>query len=615
MTAATGGGEVAGTGAETGVGPHGMVAAWLRRLRIPRPGTRLWSFGAYVLVALALTFPAWRNPTMEWPGFAGDPMLSMSFLGWFPFALSHGLNPLHQSYVNLPMGSNVMWNTSIPLSGLAMSPVTAFFGVVVSYNAALVLGLALDGWCTFLWLRRHVRHMTAAWLGGLLVVLGPFATSQALAHLQLLLFFPVPLLFIATETVIRHPDHRNLRWGAVIGLLAAAQILLSEESLALCLVVVGTTIVIAALLFPRSVRERVIPLAKTLGVAVLLFVVIAGVPLAYQLLGPGRITGLIQTPNEYVTDAINLVVPNGLTSLNPPFTIGLVSHWTAGELESDSYIGIPLLLLSLWAFLRWRRDRWMVIVGCGTAAALVWSLGPFLHIDGVTHHLLPLPGRLLIYIPMLANLLPSRFALFTELGLSAVVAVVTDRVVLQGRWRGRLAGGAAIVLVGVTLAPQMPMRTWTALTPRYFLPGGDISSVPAGSVALVVPYGDGSGYSMEPTLWQAQSDFQVRMVSAAMYTEGPGGVVWAGDEGTALSCALHAIQTTSLIKWCGPSFTSVIKAARGALKEMDVSVIVMGPMAYGLEPAVQKPMENFLIQLAGAQPRHDQGALVWSYPG
>jgi hypothetical protein len=38
-------------------------------------------------------------------------------------------------------------------------------------------------------------------------------------------------------------------------------------------------------------------------------------------------------------------------------------------------------------------------------------------------------------------------------------------------------------------------------------------------------------------------------------------------------------------------------------------------MAYGLEPAVQKPMENFLIQLAGAQPRHDQGALVWSYPG
>ena len=44
-------------------------------------------------------------------------------------------------------------------------------------------------------------------------------------------------------------------------------------------------------------------------------------------------------------------------------------------------------------------------------------------------------------------------------------------------------------------------------------------------------------------------------------------------------------------------------------------MIIMGPMAYGTEPALQRPMEDFLTQLAGAPPRVDQGVMVWSYPG
>ena len=127
-----------------------------------------------------------------------------------------------------------------------------------------------------------------------------------------------------------------------------------------------------------------------------------------------------------------------------------------------------------------------------------------------------------------------------------------------------------------------------------------------------MPYGDDTGLSEEPLLWQAQSDFRVRMVSAAMYTAGPDGAIWYGAEGTALSCAMHALQSTASIAGCGPN---LIDAARGDLAAVGVSVIIMGPMAYGTEPELQKPMEDFLIQLAGAPPRLDQGALVWSYPG
>lgn len=174
-------------------------------LAIARPGARVWAFAAYLVAAIALTLPVWASPETKWPGGPGDPMAYMEFLGWFPFAISHGLNPLLDTYVNLPQGSNMMWDGTCPLAAITLWPVTALFGVILSYNVAIVGALALDGWCTFLWLRRHVRHPVAAWLGGLLMVLGPYASTRAYGHLVYLLFFSVPLLLIAIERVVADP--------------------------------------------------------------------------------------------------------------------------------------------------------------------------------------------------------------------------------------------------------------------------------------------------------------------------------------------------------------------------------------------------------------------------
>ena len=207
----------------------------------------------YLVSAIALSLPVWAHPATEWPGGPGDPMLSMGFLGWNPFALSHGLNPLHDTFVNLPAGVNMAWNTTMPLASVVLWPVTAVFGVIAAYNTGMAAALALDGWCTFLWLRRRVRLQVAAWIGGLMMVLGPFAASRASAHLDLVLFFPVPLLLIALESAIRDP-RRPLRWGALIGLLCAVQFFLTEEVLALFVVAVGTAVVIAAVLFPPGRR-------------------------------------------------------------------------------------------------------------------------------------------------------------------------------------------------------------------------------------------------------------------------------------------------------------------------------------------------------------------------
>ena len=593
---------------EVGGPPASRLGGW-RAPRIARPGARVCALLGYLVAAFVLTLPAWSDPAMKWTGGPSDPMAYLEYLGWYPFAIGHGLNPLLNTYVNLPQGTNMMWDTTFPFAAVVLWPVTGLFGVIVSYNCAIVAGLTLDGWCTFLWLRRHVRHPVAAWVGGLMMVLGPYASTRAHGHMGLLLFFSVPLLFIATERVVSDPRHDHLRWGAAIGTLAAVQLLCWEETLTLFVIVVGSTLVISALLFPRAVKERIVPPAITLVVALAVFLTISAVPLAYQFLGPGRITGSIQGPNTFVTDVVNLVVPGWGTALQSQFTTALASHWTGGFMEADAYIGIPLLGMSLYTVIRWRRDRWLRVVGLGTAAALVWSLGPFLHVDGITHHLLPLPGRLLAHLPLLQDILPARFDLFMDLGLGAVIAIFVERAVLAGRWHGRLAAGAAVILVCVTLAPSLPISAYTTDTPRYFLPGGDVDALPLGTVALVVPYGDGL-MSMDPMLWQAESGFRVRMVSGALYTAGPDGAPSFGKPDTTLGCAMNALQSSLAVESCG---ADVITAVRGEMDRLGVKVIIMGPMAYGTEPALKRPMETFLSGVAGTPPRTDEGALVWPY--
>jgi hypothetical protein len=72
---------------------------------------------------------------------------------------------------------------------------------------------------------------------------------------------------------------------------------------------------------------------------------------------------------------------------------------------------------------------------------------------------------------------------------------------------------------------------------------------------------------------------------------------------------LQAGESTS------PCTADPVGAARAELDQLGVTVILMGPMAYGTEPWLQRPMEEFLSRVAGGPPQSDEGALVWRYSG
>jgi len=584
--------------------------SWLRAHR-----AAWWALLAYFVVAMLFTLPAWEHPATRWIGGPSDPMKFMEFLGWYPFAITHGLNPFMNTYVNLPNGSNMMWDTTVPFASVVLSPVTAAFGVIATWNVAVVTSLVLDGWCTFFWLRRHVHHSAVAWLGGLLMVLGPFAATRAHLHLNLLIFFPMPLIFIQVEDVLAR--RRQSLWAGVwTGALAAMQFLCCEEILALAAVAVGTAVVIAWIVNLPNLRRVVVPLARQLAIAVPSFLLLAGGPLAYQFFGPGRIVGPIQTPDTYVTDVVNLVVPGQYTALAPAFAAKLASRWVGGVLENDAYIGVPLLTISLFVLVRWRRDPWVNVIGWATLAAIVWSFGGYLHFNGAVEHAFPLPWRIFANWPVLDNVLPARFDLFTDFGLAALLSVFVDRTVLSSTWswKSRGVGVVAVVLACITLAPSAPVGAYSPDIPRYFLARGDVQALPQGTVAFVVPYGDGE-LTMGPMLWQAISGFRIRMVAGAMYTAGPHGRPSLGRSlwgtGSTTDCVMQLLQSGVSTR---PCTADPVAAVRSDLNQLKAKVIIMGPMAYGGAPSpLTAPMESFLSSVAGSQPRHDEGVLIWHY--
>jgi hypothetical protein len=225
--------------------------------------------------------------------------------------------------------------------------------------------------------------------------------------------------------------------------------------------------------------------------------------------------------------------------------------------------------------------------------------------------------------------LPARFALFMDFGLAALLAIFTDRAIGAGSKLSRALGLGAVALVCVSLAPQAPISAYSPETPRYFLPGGDVLSLPQGTVALVVPYGDNE-LTMAPMLWQAQAGFRFRMVSGAMITAGPGGAASLGQPGL-LGCILNEVQLELPGTTCA---RAPVKAARLQLDQLGVKVIIMGPLNYGLTvtsstmqllkqtsgqspnktgKAVSQWVERFLSAVAGSPPRMDQGVLLWDY--
>jgi hypothetical protein len=562
-----------------------------------RPGPQPLFLLGFLALAVWMFAPAWSSPTTRTlEGGNGDPAIFMWFLRWVPFALEHGHDLLVTHHLNYPDGVNLMWNTSLPLPGLLLAPVTEAWGPVLSLNLLLVLAYGLSAWCAYLAIRRFTRGHLAAAVGGLIYGFSPAMRVQS-HHLHMSLAFLVPLMLLALHEILVRQRRSPWLVGAGLGLMAGAQLLIGEELLAMTALLGFAMFLLVVLTNLRRLRARWAYAAKAFSVALVMVAAIIVWPLSVQFGGPQRIHGDIQKTN-YSNDLQSFILPGWPQALTWDGAGELVSGFAGGN---SAYLGLPLLLVLVVLGVRWRGSP-VVRVGLGLmVVAAVLSLGPTLLVGGEDTGI-RLPWAFFENLPLLPSLIPARLAQLTALFAGLLVALFLQAVWSGGGWRRP----AAIVVAVAVLLPLWPASTIASeevATPTFFT-GPAVRTLPRDSVALVLPW-PYRRTSLSMT-WQAEAGLWYRM---------PGGY-FIGPHRDSDQPRFDAIPSPASITlgriYGGRPPPRLTGPRRRALARdfvrWRIGTVVVGPMPN------QAAMVGFLTDLLGQEPELVEGVFLWRDP-
>jgi hypothetical protein len=426
-----------------------------------------------------------------------DPNFYAWSLRWWPFALTHGLNPLHSAQIGAPAGIDLAWVTSIPPLAVVMAPLTAVAGPVVSFSMLMVLALPLSGWAAFVLCRRLTGRFWPALAGGFVYGFSAYEMNHIFAGQLNLSFAVLPPLMAYLVVLWRDKAMGSTALVCLLGVAMALQFYLFLETFAELTVLLVIGVLAGLALADRASRPMISRLSVRLGLAYVVAVVLAAPYLYYALTHVPP--GFARSPVRTSLDAAQLVVPRA----GQTFGLAWLNHLSAPLLTpgNDGYIGIPLLLLVVaLAVAAWssRLARFLILMLC---VIIIGSLGPDLKVDGRV--VTSLPWARAWFLPIARSAYPVRFMVFGFLVLAVIVALWLAGPSRRpwGRWLLAALAGAVIAVntPQLTIQPKHDLPTFiTSGQYRHYL-------TPHGIVVVVSERGNAG------LLWQAETDFYTRI--------------------------------------------------------------------------------------------------------
>jgi hypothetical protein len=430
-----------------------------------------------------------------------DPSAFMWFLDWWPYAISHRLNPMFTNLLWAPDGTTLAWSTPIPLLAIAAWPITHLFGPVAAYNVLCLAAPVLAGFSAYLLCRWITEEFWPSLLGGFIFGFSPYMLGQILAHLDLVMVFPVPL---AVLIALKYHSEEAGPFTYAVGLagLLIAQFLCFPELLATMTLFAGFAFVIALLVIPQ--RERIVAMIVPTAAAYALAALVLS-PYLYEMLARRSPGHGIYPLELYSADFANFVIPTAanLTGLVPAAKT-ISSKFTGLIYENGACLTIPLIVIAeAWHRRHWNEPAARLLI-LMLVAACVAALGPDLHVLG--HQTIPMPWALVDHLPFLAIALPVRYSLYAFLALAIIAALWFAQT--SARRAAKIAAAASVV---VFLLPNPSAGFWVSSvdTPAMFRDGRWRQYIDPGGIIMPLPYAR-YGNSM---LWQATAQMSFRMAS------------------------------------------------------------------------------------------------------
>jgi hypothetical protein len=496
--------------APAGPNPPGRARGW----------RSLWAgaFG-YLTLSVALWWNVWSShPTSVTTCGCGDSSLFTWFLEWPAYAMSHGLNPLYSTHLFHPSGVNLLSNTAEIGFGMVLAPVTWVFGPIATLNVALTLSPALSALTMYVLLRRWVSWSPAAFVGGLLYGFSPFIiVSLTDAHLMLGMAAVPPLIVLCLDELLTRQRWRWWVTGLTIGALALVQLSVGTELLVMTAIVaaIGACLVaVYAAVLHRDVLVARAPYAfRATGAAVASSILLLAWPAWFALQGPAHLSGNVwgSTLLSYGGDSFRFLVH----PMAPSSKVTALTHQVGGYQApslSGQYFGIGLLAVLALGLVIWRRDRHLWLLATVGVVCTFLSLGLSFH--GWTL------WRLFVRAPLMENVIPSRFVLFTYLCAAAMLGIVIDHVrratagrtprnvgrAIFGWCAGMVVAGVALVPIVSYFADGLPLAAVPVQLPAWFATVAP--DLPPNQVLLVFPF----AFRQSNMTWQAVDRMRYAMV-------------------------------------------------------------------------------------------------------
>ena len=390
--------------------------------RVPRPALQgLLALAVYLAVFLiAYAFPLLRHPGVPQIGQNQvDPNFYIWSWRWWPYALSHGLNPLYSRQIGAPAGFDLAWTTPAPAVAVILAPVTAAFGPIVSFNLTMLLSAPVSAWAAFVAARRLTGRFWAALVAGAVYGFSPYEvghTGAGQANLAVIMLLPI-LVYL----VLLWRDGR-LGGPSFVGLMAvvmAAEFYVYSEAFLEMTVLGAAGLLIGFAVVRPADRQTVARLARLAAVAWVVAFVLAAPYNVYAL--RRNSAGFTKAIPENSLNLKALVIP-------------------------ESGIALLLIVLAL-AVLTWssRLTRLLVIM---FALIVVIAIGPAPLVG--SRQFGSLPWARLWSLPFVRSAEPVRLMLFGYLVLAIIVAIwlalpAKSRLLLAAQWILGVAAAAAIV--------------------------------------------------------------------------------------------------------------------------------------------------------------------------
>jgi dolichyl-phosphate beta-glucosyltransferase len=441
-----------------------------------------------------------------------------------------------------------------------------------------------------------VRVLPAA-LGGVLFGFSPAMVAQALGHPNLVFNVLAPVLILLAVRIMISEDP-PLTLAVLLGVTAGAQVFIGEEVLFDTGVVVVLLLLVLVISYPRLALRRARLFASRALVALGAFLLVAGAPLGYQLLGSLQQEGSPFITAYYSADLAGYVVPTKLQVFAWDSAIEQANSFAGGLEEHTAYLGWPLIVLCLLMLVLGWRKPWVRIPLLVALGVAVLALGEELTILGEKQDV-ALPWTLIAELPGFEHVITTRFALFTAGLIGAALAFALDEA-FDHPTVVQVAGLAAVTIAFIPLIPApLPGRD-APRVPAFFVNRAAKDLACPGGSALILPFPQWG--ATDAMLWQQAAGMSFAMPGGYFIGPDSDGHARVGGEPSKTGSLFHDIMVDGQPR----PVTSEMRGDFVAdLNQWKACTVVLGP-ARNFDVLRRQATE-----LIGKKPESVHGVLLW----